>query len=127
MVLASLLFMRRMIEISGTTLVGDHHTQSQPKKDVLHYEIAGPLFFGAAYKALEALTTVDHTVRHVVIDLADVPAVDATGLVALQSALEHLHRLGITVAIEGVRPQPERALAKAEIVSVEGLTITPIG
>lgn len=123
MVLASFLFMRRMIEISGATLVGEAHTPFGVETGVLRYEIAGPLFFGAAHKAMEALISVDHSVRHVVIDLSDVPAVDATGLVALQSSLRHLHRLGITVSIEGVRPQPERALTKAGIVPGDGLEI----
>jgi len=42
------------------------------------YEIAGPLFFGAAEKAFDALTVVESRVRVVVIDLEEVPAIDAT-------------------------------------------------
>jgi sulfate permease, SulP family len=124
-VLAAFLFMRRMIEISGATLVGAQHPQAAGliEPGTVHYEIAGPLFFGAAQKALEALTTVDHTVDTVIIDLGDVPAIDATGLVALESALEHLHRSNIVVRIVDVRPQPRRALTKAGIVDSAVLTV----
>jgi len=126
-VLAAFLFMRRMIEISGATLVGAQHADAEGMVEpgVVHYEIAGPLFFGAAQKALEALTTVDHTVNKVVIDLGDVPAIDATGLVALESALDHLRRAGIAVEIIDVRPQPLRALTKAGIVDGESIAVRP--
>lgn len=124
-VLAAFLFMRRMIEISGATLVGAQHPHAEGliEPGTVHYEIAGPLFFGAAQKALEALTTVDHGVHTVIIDLSDVPAIDATGLVALESALEHLHRSNVAVRIVEVRPQPLRALTKAGIVDSAVLTV----
>lgn len=114
-VLAALLFMRRMVEISGATLVGseDHRGGLDLPDGVVLYDVAGPLFFGATDKALDALTTVDKGVSTVVIDLDDVPAIDATGLVALESAVEQLGSSGITVILSGVQPQPRRALIKA--------------
>lgn len=116
MVLAAFLFMRRMVEISGAELIGPEHTEAMGREPgVVCYRIAGPLFFGAAQKALEALTTVDHGVKKVVIDLDDVPAIDATGLVALESSLRHLEHVGVEVEIVNVKPQPTRALAKAGI------------
>jgi SulP family sulfate permease len=114
-VLAALLFMRRMVEISGATLIGgpQGHTVTGLPPGVVFYDVAGPLFFGAAEKALEALTVVGQGVHTVIIDLEDVPAVDATGLVALESTIARLHGHGIKVVLSGVKPQPRRALDKA--------------
>ncbi len=113
--LAALLFMRRMVEISGAQLIGgpEGHTVAGLPPGVVFYDIAGPLFFGAAEKALGALSVVGEGVHTVIIDLEDVPAVDATGLVALESIVERLNRNGAKVLITGVRPQPKRALDKA--------------
>ncbi len=113
--LAALLFMRRMVEISGAQLVGDPHGRAVEglPLGVVFYDIAGPLFFGAAEKALEALAIVGSGVSTVIIDLEDVPAMDATGLVALQSAVSRMSGLDIKVILTGVRPQPRRALTKA--------------
>jgi SulP family sulfate permease len=49
----------------------------------------------------------------VVLDLRSVPALDATGLVSLESAIERLRHRGIFVALAGVERQPLRALIKA--------------
>jgi SulP family sulfate permease len=42
-----------------------------------------------------------------------VPALDATGLVSLESAVDRLRSHGIFVALAGVERQPLRALIKA--------------
>lgn len=114
--LAALLFMRRMAEVSNVRLVDQHPiaTQGLPK-DVLIYEVAGPLFFGAAQKAMNALQRVPTGVSVVVLDLASVPAMDATGLVSLESAVARLHQLGMFVVLGGVQGQPLRVLARSGI------------
>jgi sulfate permease, SulP family len=114
-VMAALLFMRRMAEVSSVRLVDEHPlglTRKLPR-GVVAYEIAGPLFFGAAQKAMAALQSVDKAVRVVILDLRSVPALDATGLVGLESAFERLHRGNVLVVIGGVQPQPLRAMARA--------------
>jgi SulP family sulfate permease len=114
-VMAALLFMRRMAEVSEVRLVDVHPlglTRPLPK-GVVAYEIAGPLFFGAAQKAMAALEEVDKSVRVVILDLRSVPALDATGLVGLESAFERLHRAGVLVVIGGAQAQPLRAMARA--------------
>jgi SulP family sulfate permease len=123
-VLAALLFMRRMAELSATKLVSDtHHKHGPLPRDVLFYEIDGPMFFGAAQKAIEALTAVNTTVRAVVLDLEGVPAMDVSGLVAFESALEQLHKSGAFVIIAGVQAQPRGVLEKAGIVDTPGKTV----
>jgi SulP family sulfate permease len=114
-VLAALLFMRRMAAVSRMELIAEPHRRlgfELPPSLVL-YEVAGPLFFGAAARAMRALETVDHGVRAVVLDLRSVPALDATGLVHLGSAVERLRHHGIFVALAGVERQPLRALIRA--------------
>ncbi len=122
-ILAAMLFMRRMVEISGAELIGgsDGNMAAGLPPGVVFYDVAGPLFFGAAEKALEALTLVGSGVHTVIMDLEDVPAIDATGLVALETTIERLNSQKIKVVLSGVRPQPRRALAKAGIEDLPGL------
>ncbi|HKC14172.1 MAG TPA: C4-dicarboxylic acid transporter DauA [Vicinamibacteria bacterium] len=114
-VLASLLFMKRMAEVSEVRLVQEHPlTLEKPlPKGVLIYEVAGPLFFGAAHQAMAALKQVDAGVRVVILDLRSVPVMDATALVGLESAFERLHRGQIFVMLAGVQAQPLRVMARA--------------
>jgi SulP family sulfate permease len=117
--LAALLFMRRMAEISGAKLhrEGSHPTLREPlPKGVVLYDIGGPLFFGAAQAAMSALDHIGKGTRVVILDLEDVPAMDATGLVNLESALERLRRDKAFVILAGVQQQPAKVLQKAGIV-----------
>lgn len=113
--LAALLFMRRMAAVAGTSLVSEPHRRlrHQLPPEVLLYEVVGPLFFGAAQRAMGALQRVDAGVKAVVLDLRSVPVIDATGLVNLESAIERLTHTGVFVALAGVGGQPLHALVKA--------------
>ncbi|MFL6263275.1 MAG: C4-dicarboxylic acid transporter DauA [Thermoanaerobaculia bacterium] len=114
--LAALLFMRRMAEVSNVRLVDQHPIAKEGMpRDVLIYEVAGPLFFGAAQKAMSALQRVPTGIKVVVLDLSSVPAMDATGLVSLESTVSRLHGLGMFVVLGGVQGQPLRVLAKSGI------------
>jgi SulP family sulfate permease len=114
-VLAALLFMRRMAEVSGVKLGEETHpilSEGLPE-DVLVYEVAGPLFFGAAQKAMSAVQRVAPGVSVVILDLSSVPAIDATGLVSLESAVERLSHAHVYVILAGVQRQPARALTRS--------------
>jgi SulP family sulfate permease len=122
-VFAALLFMRRMAEVSRAELVSASELElDEPLPEgILLYEIAGPLFFGAANKAMTTLRTIDRRgVRVVVLDLRSVPVIDATGLVALESTVARLREGGVAVVLAGVQPQPLRALARAGWRNVAG-------
>jgi SulP family sulfate permease len=120
-VLAALLFMRRMAEITNTRLDTAASAQLDLPRGVRVFEIAGPLFFGAAQKAVSVLERVqDERGGVVVIDLARVPAMDATGLVALETMLGKLGRRGHKVILVGVNPQPAGILERAGIRRVAG-------
>jgi SulP family sulfate permease len=114
--MAALLFMRRMAEVSGVKLVGEGHPDlpASLPRGVILYDIAGPLFFGAAEKAFTALRSVERRhLRVVVLDLEDVPAIDATGLFHLDSLVTDLDKAGVEVVMMGLQDQPLRALARA--------------
>lgn len=114
-VLAALLFMRRMAELSDVRLVsGRHPALVEPlPPGVILYEIDGPLFFGAAQKAMSELRIIGADVRAVILDITDVPTIDATGLVNLESAIDRLHKQGVYVLIAGAQRQPLRLFARA--------------
>lgn len=118
-VLASLLFIRRMAEVSSVRLVGEEHRVDSAGvgPGVLVYEIAGPLFFGAAQKAMSALHSIEPGVRVVLLDLRDVPAMDATGLVNLESTVNALARQKVSIVLGGVQLQPRRVLERADITA----------
>ena len=121
--LAALLFMRRMAEITETRLADPAHPDlaGYPLPEgVVLYEIAGPLFFGAAEKAVATLDRVSGSPRAMILWLDAVPAMDLTGVVALRSVIARLEARGVPVVLAGVKPQPKRALTKAGIVDAPG-------
>jgi SulP family sulfate permease len=77
---------------------------------IVVYRIQGALFFGAAQQFLTELTDVGD-VKVVILRLADVRVVDATGASALEETVAELERRGITVLLKGVRPEHRQALA----------------
>lgn len=123
-VLAALLFMQRMTEITGATVrePASRSAQGEPAHSgVMHYVIAGPLFFGAAKKALGALNIKRQGVHTVIIDLQDVPTIDATGMVALESTTEKLNDMGVRVILANLRPEPHAFVERAGIVTKDGM------
>jgi SulP family sulfate permease len=135
-VLAALLFMRRMAELTKVSLVGgsrDSDNDDAAKdevgatalatdlpKGVVIYEIGGPLFFGAAQKATSQLTETGSRTKALIIRLDHVPAMDATGLVALESSLAQLRKTGCQVILCGLQRQPAGLLARAKISEASG-------
>ena len=121
-VLGSLIFMHRMSKVSMVRLVAENAPQA-PKdlpKDVRFYEIAGPLFFGAAGRAMSALRSHDRGVRAVILDLSAVPTIDATGLVALEELIDDLNEAGIYVAICAAQRNVLGVLREAGYLKEEG-------
>jgi SulP family sulfate permease len=77
------------------------------------YEIAGPLFFGAAQRAMGAIEIAGVGARVVILALGTVSVIDATGLVALESAIEQLRISKKLVIIAGPLPEPRRVFDRA--------------
>ncbi len=124
--LAALMFMRRMAEITQTRLTsyepggpdvgasGMHRIPDGLRGKVAVYEIAGPLFFGAAQRAMSRMGAVGGRVAVLIIRLESVPTMDATGLVALESAIAQLSKNGCMAILSGLQAQPEALLEKAQ-------------
>ena len=122
-VMAALLFIRRMSELTGSRLLESHEHErlADIPEEVAVYAIRGPLFFGAAEKAMDVLQRVRGTVRVVIIDMSDVPMMDMTGMVALESLLNRLSRGGISVVVSNLSPRIHQLLDRAGIIAGESL------
>src|SRR6185369_2776083 len=116
-VAASFLFMNRMAEITHSRVLqdDDDETDRVLPAGVVLYEIAGALFFGAAKNAMTALDAIGATAKVVVIGLGRVGIIDATGLIALESALAQLERSRKFVIIAGPLPEPRHVFERAEL------------
>ena len=112
-VAASLLFMRRMADLSAVDLgEGGAERAVSAERGILYYRVKGPLFFGAAQRAMNEVQ-VTQGGRVAVLDMEAVPMMDATGLINLESAVERLHIAGIAVILCGVGPRPMEVLRRA--------------
>ena len=125
-VLAALLFMRRMAVLTKVSLDNSLAQQVDVPSGVRLYEINGPMFFGAAQVAMDTLATVDPQARVVILSMKRVEVMDATGLVALSSILDRLQRGDRKVILAGLQPEPAALFEKAGMKRVPGkLAIAP--
>jgi SulP family sulfate permease len=114
-VLAALLFMRRMSVLTKAELETPTELKIDVPAGIRVYEIAGPLFFGAAKSAMEALQLVGDKDHTYILDMRHVPTIDATGLVALESVLDRLHRAKVKVIFAGLAPEVNDMFNRAGI------------
>ncbi len=114
-VLAALLFMRRMSVLTKAELETPAQLNIDVPPGIRVYEIAGPLFFGAAKSAMEALHAVGDNDHTYILDMRQVPTMDATGLVALESVLDRLHRSKIKIIFAGLSTDMSNLFARAGI------------
>ncbi|MCA8973083.1 MAG: STAS domain-containing protein [Planctomycetes bacterium] len=123
MVLASLLFLRRMARLTGVRLVLPEH--AGPGLDlppnVSVYAIEGPLFFGAAERAMRVLHSIGQSGMVVVLDLRGVQTIDATGLVNLQSVIERLGASRAHTVLTGLQQEVANTVSRAGIAGDEQL------
>jgi SulP family sulfate permease len=94
MLLAVLLFMRKMIQFSNVKNIladepgfGDTDNQSilsDLPGQVEIFEINGPLFFGAAYKFKDAIRQIEKRPQVLIIRMRQVPVIDATGIKTIE-------------------------------------------
>lgn len=129
MVLAALLFMKRMSEVTALgairqelddapadelTDAGDPNAISvrDVPAGVEVYEINGPFFFGVADKLKDTLRGMEKPPKVFILRMRRVPAIDATGLHALEEFYEKCHRQHTRLLLAGVHAQPMFALTK---------------
>ncbi|MFW3614214.1 C4-dicarboxylic acid transporter DauA [Billgrantia antri] len=115
--LAAALFIRRMAHLTHARRLepgGDDASHDLPRQVAL-YDVNGPLFFGAAEKAVSSLRVVDPEVRVVMLDMRDVPSLDATAIVALQSLVEELGTRQVGLIFVGMPPRMVFKLKRAGV------------
>jgi SulP family sulfate permease len=133
MVLASLLFMKRMAEVTNVTLVSRDYQDTRPSSDdsgaiyrrevprgVEVYEINGPFFFGAAEKFKDTLSEVSKKPKVLIIRMRNVPAIDSTAIHALRDLIRRTRRDGTVVLLSDVHSQPLLALSRSELLAEIG-------
>jgi SulP family sulfate permease len=122
-VVASLLFMKRMSDLThvqGITAgdgdeedaVPDVRRQDIPP-GVEVYEVNGPFFFGAADKIKDVLTEIARPPKVFILRMRNVPAIDATGIHALEQMAKKCRHQGTALILTEVRHQPLRAIVRA--------------
>jgi len=119
LVLAAMLFMRRMADVTQAKSMQEGHPLAAGvpvPPDVMLYDISGALFFGAAQKAMGTLQVINDNVHAVVLHMGKVTAMDMTGLVALESAVAALNARHCVAILSTVREQPMAVLHKARFV-----------
>jgi SulP family sulfate permease len=128
LLLAALLFMRRMADVTEATSMQDGHPLAagvRVPRGVVVYDISGALFFGAAQKAVGTLQEVSDDVHAVVLHMGKVTAMDMTGLVALESAIAALNARHCVAILSAVREQPLAVLRRARFEERYDVAICP--
>ncbi len=124
MVLAALLFIRRVASTTTVSRVTDayieagrpHILQDKVIPDyVAIYRIHGPFLFGGTDKLREISDHAEELPPVVVLRLRNMTAVDATGLSAIEELADELRAKGRTLVLCGAPRQPMAALQKAEL------------
>ena len=134
LVLAALLFMKRMAEVTNVRAVtrelqddGDlYATDPNPVRrrripdGVEVFEINGPFFFGAAKEFTERVEAVLGTPKVLILRMRNVPAVDSTGLHALGGVWKRSRGAGTLVLLADVHTQPMMALGRSYLLDEIG-------
>lgn len=127
-VLASLLFMKRMSE---TADIHSWKYTEQPEvtpgeaekllaipKSIRVFEISGPLFFAAADQLLR-IDSKSYT-KVIIIRMRSVPAIDASAMKNLREIAHRAHKKGITLIFSHVNEQPMHVMEKDNFIEYIG-------
>ena len=116
LLIACLLFMRRMAETTQIKVIADEIDPNEETDAVVHeehlvipdgvevYEINGPYFFGIANKFEELMAAMNDHPKVRIIRMRRVPFIDSTGIHNLQNLCEISHREGTHIVLSGVTP-----------------------
>ena len=131
LIIACLLFMKRVSEITDVKAVTDEiNEESDMIKDnaehltipegVEVYEINGPYFFGAGNKFEEVMAAFGDRPKVRIIRMRKVPFVDSTGIHNLTNLCEMSKNEGITIVLSGVSEKVHAQLQKARFYDLVG-------
>jgi SulP family sulfate permease len=124
MILAAILFMRRMSEVTNVGLLDSESSEDDlaglkdPNavekralpKGVEVYEINGPFFFGVADRLKDTLRGLEPPPKVFILRMRRVPAIDASGMHALDEFHDKCRRQGTILLLAGVHAQPMFAM-----------------
>ena len=125
MVLAAFLFMKRMSdvaevkswiyleELSEEEMLNQVDLKQVPRHTMV-YEISGPMFFGSTDNFLNV--TNQKGKRVLILRMRSVPAMDISGLHALEEILTVCRKKGITLLLSHVNEQPMKVMEKAGFI-----------
>lgn len=130
-VMASLLFMKRMSDL--TQIEGVSTELRDPNEDpgeitstkrfppgVVVYEVNGPFFFGVAGKLEDVLGEIAKPPRAFILRMRNAPAIDATGIHALERMARKTRHQGTALILCEMRPQPLHAIERAGLLDAIG-------
>ena len=126
MILASLLFMKRMSEetqVQGWKYIDDENDPDRlnlrkvPEKTRV-YEITGPLFFGATDKILRISLLEEDQV--LILRMRAVNAIDASAMNSLEELEQNCRKKGIRLILSHVNEQPLKIMKKSSFYSTLG-------
>lgn len=129
MVLASVLFIRRIAETTKLTSVDERDLDYDPEHSlrgkvvpagVAAFQMQGAFMFGAADRLESILSRREQRPRVIVLGMKRVLALDATGLHALEEFHHDIERRGSHLVIAGVHTQPFMTLSKGGFVEQLG-------
>lgn len=133
MILSSFIFMKRMSESTSIEhAAGLFHTKEENgdvlfekeipviPKDVLMYEINGPMFFGASQKFQEVISDLMDKPKILILRMRNVPFIDATGTNRLREICGQLQSKGTTILISGANRDVKATLLRAGIYDLIG-------
>jgi len=133
MVMAVFLFMRSMAMVTNVGIITrelkDDDEESydanaiQNKKvpeGVEVFEINGPFFFGAVSKFRDAMRFIEKAPKVLIIRMRNVPAIDGTGIHALEEVYHESIKNNTVLVLSGVHTQPLIALDQSGFLKVIG-------
>lgn len=112
--LASILFIKRMIDLYSIELINTKLTiHPDIPENISIYDINGPMFFGAAQNALKTLLNSKEDTIVVILNMQNVPMIDMTGMVALKSIVDNFKSKNKKLIFSGLHTRIIKKLEKA--------------
>lgn len=115
--LAAVLFIQRMADLTSTEQVSGAAAglPADLPADIAAFRIRGPMFFGAAERALTTLHRLEPDVRTVILDMREVPSMDMSAMVVFNSMLDQLRKTGVAMIVTHAEPRIIAKLRRAGI------------
>ena len=132
LVIACVLFMRRVMETTEISVIKDEIDPSKESDIATHeehltipqgvevYEINGPYFFGIATKFEEIMAQMGDRPKVRIIRMRKVPFIDSTGIHNLESLCRMSQKEKITVVLSGVNEKVHKVLEKSGFYTLLG-------